>query len=413
MKPEEAIVSEQCIHLLAAFDDALAGGGVSPPDVQNLPEELQAGLKKTMAYAQRVRQALAPPSEIVSPHSGSRIASKANQGLLDLGRFELLDVVGSGGFGTVYRARDTQLQRVVAIKVPRSGRLTNTQDVDRFLREARNVAQDLTVTPFLIKPPTTSPGGSIHGDPARLDRIKASRMPKIDRPILFNTPEADAICSALEVFPPNNPWNLVVEHWPLHPRSKNIIDSIGASKPFRYNPDMGFVLVPPDQKRIDVTLGPYSQESDKGPYPVPDNTPIEGWPIGYKGLSVEEVQRKDEKDSDRHACVVDPTNRMLYEFYQMRRTDKGWQASGAAIFDLKTNKMRPDGWTSTDAAGLPIFPGHGALRRDQAWPGRARHARDGREDETRVHIPGHALRQQADRRQPTAHGRTPPSAQRV
>src|SRR5205085_4743019 len=125
------------------------------------------------------------------------------------------------------------------------------------------------------------------------------------------TPEADAICSALEVYPPNNPWNLVVDDWPLHPNSKNIIDSVGADKPFRYNPDMGFVLVPPDQKKIDVKLVGYAGESDKGPYPVPDNTPIEGWPIHYKGLSLDEVQRKQE-NGDRHAIVVDPANRMLY-----------------------------------------------------------------------------------------------------
>src|SRR5262249_41920511 len=79
-------------------------------------------------------------------------------------------------------------------------------------------------------------------------------MPKLAAPILFNTPEADAICSALEVFPPDNPWNLVVEDWPLHPRSKNIIASIGSAKPFRVNADMGFVLIPPDQKKAPVKL---------------------------------------------------------------------------------------------------------------------------------------------------------------
>src|SRR5205823_7683051 len=100
-----------------------------------------------------------------------------------------------------------------------------------------------------------------HGDPARLERIRAARMPRIDKPILFDTPEADAIVSALEVFPPDNPWNLVVEDWPVHPNSKNIIASIGASKKVRYNADMGYVLVPPDQKKIEVKLGSASAES--------------------------------------------------------------------------------------------------------------------------------------------------------
>ena len=212
----------------------------------------------------------------------------------------------------------------------------------------------------------------VHGDPARLERIRAAAMPKIDKPILFDTPEADAIVSALEVFPPDNPWNLVIEDWPVHPNSKNIIESIGANKKFRYNTDMGYVLVPPDQKKIDVKLGSAAAESDKGPYPVPDNTPIEGYPTNYKGLTLDEVQRKDEGDIDRHALVVDPTNRMLYEFYQMRKTDKGWIASGAAIFDLKSNKLRPDGWTSADAAGLPIFPA--TVRYDEIKRGMVEHA---------------------------------------
>jgi hypothetical protein len=168
--------------------------------------------------------------------------------------------------------------------------------------------------------------------------------------MLFDIPEADAVVSALEVFPPDNPWNLVVEDWQVHANSKNIIESIGAGKKLRYNLDIGYVLVPPDQQKVDVKLGAAAAESDKGPYSVPDNTPIEGYPAGYKGLTLDEVQRKDEGDSDRHALVVDPTSRMLYEFYQMRKADRGWVASGAAVFDLKSNKLRPHAWTSADAA---------------------------------------------------------------
>jgi hypothetical protein len=234
-----------------------------------------------------------------------------------------------------------------------------------------NTDVDLTITPFLVGRTAPAPI-QVHGDPARLDRIRAARMPKIDKPILFDTPEADAIVSALEVFPPNNPWNLVIDDWPVHPNSKNIIASIGADKKFRYNADMGYVLVPPDQKKIEVPLGSAAAESDKGPYPVPDNTPIEGWPVNYKGLTLDQVQRKNEPDLDRHAMIVDPTNRLLYEFYQMRKTDKGWSASGAAIFDLKSNKLRPDGWTSADAAGLPIFPA--TVRYDEIKRGIVEHA---------------------------------------
>src|SRR5262249_3802370 len=156
--------------------------------------------------------------------------------------------------------------------------------------------------------------------------------------VLFNTPEADAVCAALEVFPPDNPWNLVVEDWPLHPNSKNIIESIGGVKRLRCNLDMGFILGPPAQKKVEVKLVGDAGEPARGPYPLPDNTPIEAWPVGYKGLTLDQVQRKEEA-GDRHALVVDPAGRMLYEFYQLRRTDKGWQAAGTAIFDLKSNKM--------------------------------------------------------------------------
>ena len=69
--------------------------------------------------------------------------------------------------------------------------------------------------------------GTIGSDKARLARIRAAKMPPITKPILFCTPQADAICSALEVFPADNPWNQVVSDWPLHPNSKNIIASIG------------------------------------------------------------------------------------------------------------------------------------------------------------------------------------------
>src|SRR5207248_9068996 len=134
-------------------------------------------------------------------------------------------------------------------------------------------------------------------------------------------PGAAAEVSGLEVFPPDNPWNLVVADWPLHPSSKNIIASIGADKPMRYNPDMGYVLVPPDQKKVDVKLVGYPGESDKGPFPVPDNVPIEGWPSEFRGrkdtakLTLDDVQRNVMKDrGDRHAIVVDPVNGKLYEF---------------------------------------------------------------------------------------------------
>jgi hypothetical protein len=245
--------------------------------------------------------------------------------------------------------------------------------------KAGNWDVDLAVTPFVLPGARAGDSGpgrpAVHGDPARLARLRAAKMPKIDRPILFDTPEADAVVSALEVFPPDNPWNLVIEDWPLHPRSKKMVASVGSNKPFRYNLDMGYILIPPGQKKVDVKLTGYSDESDKGPFPVPANTPIEGWPAGYKGkkVTLDDVQRDALKeDGDRHALVVDPGRRMLYEFYQLKKTDAGWQAAQSSVFDLKSNRLRPDGWTSSDAAGLQVFPA--VVRYDELKCGLVEHA---------------------------------------
>ena len=215
-------------------------------------------------------------------------------------------------------------------------------------------------------------------DPARVARIRAAVMPPVTKPVAFDTPEADAVCSALEVYPPDNPWNQVIDDWPLHPDSDAIIASIGRDKPLRGNTDMGFVLVPPDQKRVPVRIADYPDESDPGPFPIPDIIPVEGWPVNYsrnsgKPLSLEEVQRRPEQyEGDRHAIVVDPVNRMLYEFFTFGRTAEGWAAGQASVFDLRTNTLRPLGWTSADAAGLPIFPA--VVRYDEIRRGLVEHA---------------------------------------
>ena len=237
------------------------------------------------------------------------------------------------------------------------------------------IAASVGSTAFAVDPPKPL----VSGDPARLERIRKATMLKIERPVSFATSEADAICSALEIFPPDNPWNLLVEDWPIHPNSQAIVASIGADKPLRYNTDMGFVLVPPGQKNIAVKMVEYPDESDKGPFPVPDIIPIEGWPVNYsrdsrlRRATLDDVQRdKLNENGDRHGIAVDPVNRMLYEFFQLKKTDAGWQAACAATFDLKSNRLRPDGWTSSDAAGLPVFPA--VIRHDELKRGVIDHA---------------------------------------
>jgi hypothetical protein len=204
-------------------------------------------------------------------------------------------------------------------------------------------------------------------------------MPSVTRPILFDTPEADAVLGALQVFPPDNPWNQDISKLPVHRDSERIVASIGADKSLGYNLDMGFVIVPPDQPKVPVKINLYPAESDPGPFPVPDNAPIENWPLQRNedqgalpkaGQTLADLQRHG--TGDRHVILVDPVNGLLHEFWQARRTDAGWEASNAATFNLKTGALRPERWTSGDAAGLPIFPA--VVRYDECARGMVEHA---------------------------------------
>ena len=215
----------------------------------------------------------------------------------------------------------------------------------------------------------------------RLSRIQEAQKqaPTLTKPVRFDTAKADAILSALEVFPPDNAWNQIITDWPLHSNSSNIIASIGAERVLRGNTDMSYILVPPSQQRVDVKIGIYADESDKGPFPVPTGLPIEGWPVTYHrdgkhpDQTLQDVQRDVlELGGDRHAIVIAPVSRILYEFGQMQLTDSGWHAIQTSIFDLKSNKLRPQGWTSADAAGLPIFPA--VVRYDELQRGLVEHA---------------------------------------
>jgi len=315
-----------------------------------------------------------------------------------------LDIVNKGAkeleveFNLFHSGTKAFATRVVAPFVLKSGKnevriavkdLKNTNGSPAKLAEVRRwyVASETPVTlvvgDIFLEGNAGSVGsvgtGVIKTDPARLERIKSAKMPKFVKPIPYNTPEADAIMSAAEIFPADNPWNTLVEDWPVHPNSRNMVASIGAAKPLRYNQDMAFIIVPPGQKKVDVKLTEYPDESDPGPYPVADNTPIEGWPASFqddpelKKLTLDDVQRgKPELDADRHGIVFDPVGRKVYEFYRLTKTDKGWHADQASIFDLSSNKLRPDGWTSSDAAGLPILPA--IVRHDEIKRGVIDHA---------------------------------------
>lgn len=155
---------------------------------------------------------------------------------------------------------------------------------------------------------------------------------------------------SLQVFPPDNPWNQDISALPVHPNSANYLASMGLDTGL--HPDFGtvyegapigipYAVVDGSQPKVSVTFD-YADESDPGPYPIPPNVPIEGGPNA---------------DGDRHVIVVDTENKLLYELYDAHPFGNRWSAGSGAIFDLTSNTLRPAGWTSADAAGLPIFPG--------------------------------------------------------
>ncbi len=170
---------------------------------------------------------------------------------------------------------------------------------------------------------------------------------KDHNPVISDGPIQSADLSGMSVFPSDNPWNTDISNEGVDPNSNNLMASIGNK--INLHPDFGTVwdgdpigipynVVNGTQPKVNVSFD-YANESDPGPYPIPPNALIEG-------------------GSDKHVIVIDTTNHILYElFAATKNADNSWSAGSGAIYDLTINKLRPDYWTSADAAGLPIFPG--------------------------------------------------------
>ena len=156
-----------------------------------------------------------------------------------------------------------------------------------------------------------------------------------------------------QVLPADNPWNQDISTLPVDSNSDNLIASMGVNTTL--HPDFGTVfdgapngipyeVVAGTQPLVPINFTAFGNQSDPGPYPVPANAPIEGG-SGSTG--------------DRHVIIIDRDNWKLYELYRAFPISGGasWNAGSGAVFDLYSNALRPAGWTSADAAGLPIFPG--------------------------------------------------------
>jgi hypothetical protein len=164
------------------------------------------------------------------------------------------------------------------------------------------------------------------------------------------------------LFPASNSLNRDISHARVDLNSARYIASIGLSghlhPDFGTNPGYGipYAVVGPQQPKVPVRFSEYGEESDPGPYPIPPGAPVEG--AGAAG--------------DRHVLVLQRGSCRVYELYSARRRGRGWEAGSGAVFNLRSNALRPEGWTSADAAGLPILPL--LVRYPEVRAGRIEHA---------------------------------------
>ncbi|MDP9099253.1 MAG: hypothetical protein M3N48_09720 [Verrucomicrobiota bacterium] len=208
--------------------------------------------------------------------------------------------------------------------------------------------------------------------------------PVVTAPILFNTPTADAVVSAMQVMPRDNPWNEDISRRPLLPNSDAMIAQIksdlGTRQTLQPFYEMNYVLVPDNHPRVMIPFLDYPDESDldggtypAGSYPIPANQPIETWPRGTGNLTLQQWQMDvNNNGGDRHGIMVAPGAGSVWETWQMKLTQNGWQASNGAKFNLNSNALRPAGWTSGDAAGLSMFVA--TVRYDECERGMVEHA---------------------------------------
>jgi hypothetical protein len=152
------------------------------------------------------------------------------------------------------------------------------------------------------------------------------------------------------VFPANNPWNTDISGRARHPNSDRIVRTLNSIGGRFLHADFGgegaygipFVIVSPTATQWPVRYTDYGDESDAGPFPIPRRAPIEGGAAS---------------DGDRHVIAVQQGTCALFELYRAFPRSTRWDAASGATWDLRSNRLRPAGWTSADAAGLPILPG--------------------------------------------------------
>ncbi|MBY8871572.1 hypothetical protein K7640_06900 [Micromonospora sp. PLK6-60] len=223
------------------------------------------------------------------------------------------------------------------------------------------VAGPATPSPAAPGPATATapPSGAAPSRTPRPAQPSATPSPR-------RTPSAGPARAACAGFPADSVWRADVSKLPVHRSSATYVNSIGAAAPM--HPDFGagrwegapigipVTVVRSGQRRVPVSFE-YADESDPGPYPIPADATVEGGPDGT---------------GDRHVIVHDPAACKVYELFAARPAGGGWRAGSGAVFDLRSNRLRPAGWTSADAAGLSVFAG--LVRYEEVAAGRIGHA---------------------------------------
>ena len=214
--------------------------------------------------------------------------------------------------------------------------------------------------------------------------------PTVTTPVLFNSPQADAIVSALQIMPKDNPWNEVITNRPVHANSAIIMARIRSDlvainanrNTVKVFAEMNYVLVPPAQPLIGIRFTEYPDDSNfnggtnpVATWPIPTTMPVETWPSNRPAGESNDTWQRTVIDQDRHSIIVQPgATPRLFETWQAVLTNNtpNWQASNGAIFRFDSNALRTAGWTSGDAAGLPLFPA--LIRYDECERGVIEHA---------------------------------------
>lgn len=185
----------------------------------------------------------------------------------------------------------------------------------------------------------------------------------------------EAALNGFVPFAPSNLWNTNISSAPLDPDNATITSASGFAglnlHPDFSGPDYGYAGIPytivdsSAQPLVPIDVIDYASESDVAMMPMPIDAPIEGSPADCDGWP-------DTYVGDSHVLVIDRNTCMLYETFNTHRCQGKWAASSETIWDLKKGEMRPWGWTSGDAAGLPIF--EGLVRWDEIQTGAIHHA---------------------------------------